>query len=253
MSKKATPPPPVPSGGALALLGLGLAESALSLFQWSQLRTLRAGGSTFCAVSEHVNCETVWNSSFASQVNETLGIPVAGLGLIWGMVATALAVLYLAWRSAGHTVRPASNGLRMTAAVGMLATVVFASVSALVGALCLTCLGTYVLVLAFAAVAWRALPGPLMPLAREWGPALMWTVGFALAGFIVLRLPRHPTSSDSESSLPQLSSDPASIEDYLGGLPARDQQSAANALAQYRQDTPMPARSLARRRDSTLR
>jgi serine/threonine-protein kinase len=234
----------------VALLVLGLAESALALFQWSQLLTLRAGGSTVCGLSEHVNCETVWNTPFASRVHEVLGIPVAGLGLLWGLVATGLAGLYLAWRRGGHAVRPAVNGLRMTAAVGVLATAVFASVSATAGALCLTCLGTYVLVLAFAAVAWRGLPGPVVPLAGEWGRALQWAGGFALAGFIALSIPGRatPKASAAEVEFPQVSSDPGSLEAYVRGLPSRDQQLLSNALEQYRRDTPLPAKGPARRR-----
>ena len=53
MSKKANPPPPVPVRGAVALLVLGLAESALALFQWSQLLTLRRGGTTVTAATAH--------------------------------------------------------------------------------------------------------------------------------------------------------------------------------------------------------
>jgi len=247
--KKANPSAPVPVRGAVALLGLGLAESALSLFQWSQLLTLRAGGATVCGVSEHVNCETVWNTPFASRVHELLGLPVAGLGLLWGLVATGLAGLYLAWQRGGHTVRPAVNGLRMTAAVGAVTTVILAGVSGSAGALCLTCLGTYVLVLAFAAVAWRGLPGPVMPLAGEWGRALKWTGGFAVAGFIALSIPGRatPKASAAEAELPQVTSEPGSIEAYLQGLSRGEQQFAANALEQYRRDTPMPAKATRRR------
>ncbi|MFY0581076.1 vitamin K epoxide reductase family protein [Cystobacter fuscus] len=99
MSKKANPPPPPPPvRGAQVLLALGLAESALSLFQWSQLLTLRQGGATVCGVSDHVNCETVWNTPFAGAVHEYLRMPVAGLGLVWGIVAVALSALYLVWQ-----------------------------------------------------------------------------------------------------------------------------------------------------------
>ena len=250
MSKKANPPPPVPSRGAVALLVLGIAESALSLFQWSQLLTLRAGGATVCGVSEHVNCETVWNTPFASRVHEALGIPVAGLGLLWGLVATALAGLYLAWRRGGHTVRPAVNGLRMTAAVGVLTTVVLAAVSGMAGALCLTCLGTYVLVLAFAGVAWRGLPGPVVPREGEWGRALQWTGGFALAGFVALSVPGRatPRASAAEVELPPITAEPGSLEAYLRGLSSEEQQAVSNALEQYRRDTPLPAKTAARRR-----
>ncbi|MGZ3461515.1 MAG: vitamin K epoxide reductase family protein, partial [Archangium sp.] len=163
MSKKAHPPLPVPVRGAQVLLGLGLAESALAIFQWSQLLTLRRGGTTVCSISEHVNCETVWNSPFASAVHELAHMPVAGLGLVWGIVAVALSTLYLVWRRSGYTVRPAVNGLRLTAAAGVASSLVFGAVSASVGVLCLTCLSTYVLTLGFAAVAWRGLPGPVLP------------------------------------------------------------------------------------------
>jgi protein-disulfide isomerase/uncharacterized membrane protein len=254
MSKKANPPPPVPSRGAVALLVLGLAESALSAFQWSQLLTLRNGGTTVCSVSEHVNCETVWNTPFATRLHELLGIPVAGLGLLWGMVATALAGLYLAWHSGGHTVRPAVNGLRLTAAVGALTTVVLASVSASAGALCLTCLGTYVLVIAFAIVAWRGLPGPVVPQAGEWGRALQWTVGFAVAGFVALSMVGRATSQAASSGeqLPQLSADSGSLEEYLRGLSPQEQQFVSNALDQYRRDVPLPAKAPARRLDGSV-
>jgi uncharacterized membrane protein len=254
MSKKANPPHPVPSRGALVLLVLGLAESALSVFQWSQLITLRNGGATVCSVSEHVNCEVVWNTPFASRVHELIGIPVAGLGLLWGVVATVLAGLYVTWRSGGQPVRPAVNGLRIMAAVGALTTVVLASVSASAGVLCLTCLSTYVLVLAFAVIAWRGLPGPVVPQAGEWGRALMWTGGLTLAAFIALSIPGRatPKASSAEDSLPQISSETSSIESYLRSLSPRDQQWVSNALEQYRHEAPIPAKAPARRRDGAV-
>lgn len=252
MSKKANPPPPLPVRGAVALLVLGLAESALAIFQWQQLLSLRSGGGTVCGVSEQVNCETVWNSVFASRLHELFGLPVAGLGLVWGLVATLLAALYLAWRRSGRNVRPAVNGLRLVAGVGVLSTVVFAAASASAGALCPTCLGTYGLVLAFAAVAWKGLPGPLAPQAGEWGGALQWTVGFTVAAFVVLLVPGRttPKASPAEAQLPPVSASesPASLEEYLRGLSDTDKQRVSNALALYRRATPQPAPGPARRR-----
>jgi protein-disulfide isomerase/uncharacterized membrane protein len=253
MSKKANPPPPVPVRGAVALLVLGLAESALAIYQWAELLTLRAGGATACGISERVNCETIWNTPFASRVHEALGIPVAGLGLLWGLVATALAGLYLAWRRSGHTVRPAVNGLRLTAAAGVLSTVVFAGVSASAGALCPTCLATYALVLTFAAVAWKGLPGPLTPQAGEWGRTLKWTGGFALAAFVALIMPGRatPKLSAAEEAMPQITAAPGSLEAYLKGLSERDKQMTANALAAYRTGKVLPAHAPARRLHGT--
>ena len=253
MSKKPSPPLPPSVRGAQALLGLGLAESALSLYQWSELLTLRQGGATSCSISEHVNCETIWNTPFAGAVHELFRMPVAGLGLMWGLVAVALSALYLVWHKAGKPVRPAVNGLRLTAAAGVAACLVFAGVSASTGVLCPTCLGTYVLTLAFAGVAWKGLPGALLPQAGEWGKTLQWTVGFAVAAYVALlvpglQTPRSSTGASSEAvAQAAMAPLPASLEAYLQGLPAAEQQAVSDALSLYRQDKPLAALSPARR------
>ncbi len=252
---------PVPTRGALALLVLGLAESGLAIFQWMQLLTLRGGGATVCGVSETVNCETVWNSPFASRIHELFGIPVAGLGLVWGLVAVGLSALYLAWARSGRSVRPAANGLRLVALAGVVSVVVFAAASASAGALCPTCLGTYALVLAFAGVAWRGLPGPVAPAAGEWGPTLKWTVGITAAAFLAMLLPGRATPSAATvpggslapaqqavagASQP-VPPPPASLEEFLRGLNREQQQFIADGLAQYRRGTPQPAFAPARK------
>ncbi|MBF5042461.1 cupin [Aggregicoccus sp. 17bor-14] len=255
MRQKAQTQSPVPTRAATALLVLGLAETALAVFQWMQLLTLRSGGATVCGVSEHVNCETVWNSPFASAVHHVLGMPVAGLGLVWGLTASALAALYLVWARKRQAVRPAVNGLRLTAAAGVVGTLVFAVASANAGALCPTCLGTYVLVLAFAAVALKGLPGPLAPLAGEWGKALGWSGGIALAAFLALLGPGLATPSASAegagSLLPaqaqQGPAAPGSLEEYIDELGPREKQFMATALAAYRASKPQAAFAPARR------
>lgn len=263
---KAAPSAPVPTRGALALLVLGLAESGLALFQWMQLLTLRGGGDTVCGVSDTVNCETVWNSPFASRVHELFGLPVAGLGLVWGLVAVGLSALYLAWARSGHPVRPAVNGLRLVAAAGVVSVAVFAAASANAGALCPTCLGTYALVLAFAGVAWRGLPGPVAPEAGEWGPTLKWTVGITAAVFVATLIPGRATPKapgPAGSLLPpapvasgnpagtqaqgETAPPPASLAEYLRSLPSEQQQRLSDQLALYRRGTPQPAASPARK------
>lgn len=269
MSSTSSPSPtPVATRGALALLVLGLAESGLSIFQWMQLLTLRGGGSTVCGVSDTVNCETVWNSAFASRVHDLVGLPVAALGLVWGLVAVGLSALFLAWARSGRSVRPAANGLRLVAAAGLVSVVVFAVASAQSGALCPTCLATYALVVAFAGVAWKGLPGPLLPGAGEWGATLKWTAGVTAAVFLATLLPGGATPKASEASgaallppAPQVASTPmsgvtpqtpppppASLEEFLRSLPPQHQQFIADALAAYRSGTPQPAASPARHR-----
>lgn len=252
-SKAKAAPAPIPSRVAVVLLVLGVFASALSIFQWSQLLTLRAGGSTVCGVSETVNCETVWNSPFATRLHELFGIPVAGLGLVWGLTVVALSALYLARARSGKSVSPAAQGLRLTALAGVVAVLVFAFASFKTGVVCPTCLGTYALVAAIAVVAWRGLPS----VTGEWGPALSWTVGVTVAVFIAVSLPGRSLSTPAPkvgSLLPAATvsadeaSTPASLEAYLRGLPADQQQFVANALALYRRDTPKAAAAPARHR-----
>ncbi|WP_233583279.1 vitamin K epoxide reductase family protein, partial [Corallococcus sp. CA053C] len=262
-----TPAAPVPTRGALALLLLGIATSGLAVYQWMELLTLRAGGATACGINEHINCETVWNSDFASAVHDTLGIPIAGLGLVWGLTAVGLSALYLAWAKAKRSVRPAASGLRLVALAGVVSVAVFAAASARVGVVCPTCLGTYVLVLAFAAVAWRGLPGALLPQAGEWGDTLKWTVGIAAVAFVAMLMPGRATphapkagaflpppvatssqpAEASTSNVPPAPPPPATLDAFLASLPRDQLQFLANALALYREGTPKPAAFPARR------
>ena len=57
------------------LLGLGLAELGLSIFQWVELRTIQAGGTAVCSINASVNCETVWTSPFAQRLGTLTGEP----------------------------------------------------------------------------------------------------------------------------------------------------------------------------------
>src|ERR671931_909865 len=71
----------------ILLLAISAAESLLALFQWMELRVVRAGGAAVCGLSETLNCERVWETGFASWIHSVLGVPVAGLGLVWGLDA----------------------------------------------------------------------------------------------------------------------------------------------------------------------
>ncbi|WP_253903483.1 thioredoxin domain-containing protein, partial [Corallococcus exiguus] len=260
---------PVPTRGALALLVLGLVTSGLAVYQWLELLTVRAGGSTACSISETVNCATVWNSDFASAVHDTLGIPIAGLGLVWGLAAVGLSALYLAWAKAGRDVRPATNGLRLLAVAGVVSIIVFAAVSAQLGVVCPTCMGTYALVLVFTGVAWRGLPGPLMPQAGEWGDTLKWTVGISAVAFVAMLMPGRatphapkagaflppvastpaPNTSGSNSPMPPPPpAPPATLGEFIASLEPQQRQFLSDALAVYRAATPKlaayPSRAL---------
>src|SRR5262249_50934655 len=145
------------------LLCLGLAELGLSLFQWVELRTVQAGGTAVCSINASVNCETVWTSPFAQRLGALTGGPVGGLGGVWG-VAAAVCAGALLWRArSGLPLRPAVLPVRTVGIVAALACITFVAGSISAGALCLTCLGTYILVLGYAGLAIGALPGALPP------------------------------------------------------------------------------------------
>ncbi len=159
--KTTTTPTPSPSRGVIALIALGALESALAIYQWIELVSLRNGGQTVCSINETVNCNTVWNSPFASKVHDLLGMPVAGVGLVWGLAALALPVALFLRERSGKPSQPLYLAIRIVAAVGALSVIPLAIGSFSAGAVCLTCLATYVFAIAYAVVAFVQLPKPV--------------------------------------------------------------------------------------------
>lgn len=133
----------------IALAGVALAAS----LSWLHLELEASGGNytSFCNVSQTVNCDRVLTSSFA----ELFGMPVANLAAL-AYAALALALLAAA-RGGGAT-----RTLVVRAAVfGSIGAVVFSAYMALVSlfvleTICLMCSGLYVVALALLAVTWRA-------------------------------------------------------------------------------------------------
>jgi serine/threonine-protein kinase len=239
------------------LLALGLAEVALSIYQWSELLTLRSGGATSCGISETVNCETVWNSGFASRMHGLTGLPVAGLGVVWGLAAALVAGALLLALRRGGPLRALAGAVKLVAAAGFLSCVTFAVASAQARALCPTCLATYALVGGFALLAFLKVPGPLLP-AGEAGKALGWAA-LPAAGFFALALAAGPSTPKADAggvsalrgmpapsapatpppSAPAQPSRPLTPSEqqaasFIQGLPPEQQQALADALAAYR-------------------
>jgi protein-disulfide isomerase/uncharacterized membrane protein len=134
--------------------GLGFTSALWALFQWAELLLARTGQSPFCSVNETLNCQAVWDSAFAVAIHNATQIPIAGWGLIWGVTAGVLSLWALAHPPMLE--RGLSAALRITAIVGVLSSVVFFGASIAAGALCLTCITTYVVVIAFSIVTMMA-------------------------------------------------------------------------------------------------
>src|SRR4051794_33008968 len=121
--KTAEPGPSRVSRGVIALIALGALETALSIYQWLELVHVRNGGQTICSINETVNCETVWNSAFASKVHELIGMPVAALGTVWGLVALAIAIALLLRQRAGKDWQTLALSARLIGVIGALSVI----------------------------------------------------------------------------------------------------------------------------------
>jgi serine/threonine-protein kinase len=223
------------------LLALALAEIGLSIFQWVELRTIQAGGTAVCSINASVNCETVWTSAFAQRLGSLTGLPVAGLGLVWGLAAAVCAGA-LVWRTrTGRPLRPAVLPVRTVGVVAALGCITLIAGSISAGALCLTCLATYVLILSYGAVALAALPGTLQPGSGEWARALGLpaTVTAIAWGALLLFTPARSSSALPPKSAGKGGSSGRDVSQFLASRPASERQALADALAHFAR-TPAP-------------
>jgi protein-disulfide isomerase/uncharacterized membrane protein len=222
-----------------------LATSVLAIYQWFELLSVRRGGTTACSVNDTINCATVWNSPIAGQIHDTLGMPVAGLGLTWATAATALSGL-LWWRN--NKKRPTETvqvAIQLTAIAGSVSVILFGLSSYLMGAVCLTCLATYALVIVFTVSAF-ALPEKLISASLVPGGA---HAAIAAAGaFLLFLYPGLVTPHAAKSIVP--SSGPGTDWDaYFAKLEPKEAKLCSFARQQYLEQTAkdvsaFPVRSL---------
>jgi protein-disulfide isomerase len=223
--------------GALALLG-GL-NAAWSAFLWRELARSQAGLSPFCALGAPEDCATVWNAPFAQAVGRLTGVPVAGWGLAWSLVAVALPLVLL------RKARPALvTAVRLTAAAGVVAVFVLLAVSAAEKRFCSSCALTYVLVAGYAGIALFAWSRAGLPQPKT---AAAWAAGATGAAYLLL-LTLGPRGRDVVAAatpplaatapvvtLAPAGSDPDhALSSFLASLDTRAQQAMADSLGLYR-------------------
>jgi serine/threonine-protein kinase len=243
----------LPRFASWVLLGSSAAATLLALFQWMQLMVVRSGGRSVCGINETINCETVWSSEFASGVHRLVGLPVAGMGMVWGLTAFAASIfLVLRARQGFDSAHPERRPIqvpvatiRIASAVGLLSLIPLAIASFRAGAVCLTCLGTFVTVIAFGAGAWLLLPGPYKIFGKELWPAVGWVGGFAAIAYLALlgpglSTPRASTALGKIERTQEGSDDEVkALKNYLSSLPAAQKQAVADALEVFRR-SPTP-------------
>ncbi len=172
--------PILATAAALAAL-----DAAWAGFQWRQLAVARRGGDPFCALGSAEACAELADSAFARGVEALSGIPVAGWGVAWGLVALALPLLGLSRLRAGRALEPFWSGVALCAVAGLAGVALLLGVSLREGVFCGNCVLSYAGVVAYAAVvlsaAYSAPP-------RRLGSGAAWA-GVGVAAAAVLLLP----------------------------------------------------------------
>jgi protein-disulfide isomerase len=237
----------------LALLGL-----LLAFYQWSSLAEAEAGGKLACSINASIDCAPVWTSGFAKQVRTLTGLPVAALGVAWSFVALVLGGSAALQARRGGPGATLNGALRVLSWAGLVAVVTFAGVSAKLGILCPTCVGTYVLTFAFSIVVLRTHNVPVEAYVK--GGAL--TGALTLVTVLSLRampmakpvedvgaLPPTPSTSPSAPSTSPASgvagapstapSAPDDIEAFVAALSPMQKQALADTLEMYRTAKPL--------------
>ncbi len=213
MSKdKQAPLRPTPRALGLLVL-LGLTSGLWALFQWTQLVAARTGGSSFCSLGDSTACVDIWDSAFATAIQEWTGVPIAGWGLVWSLAATALPLWALVGRAEGDSkgeakekgdgqeekAEPSSAWVATVwiSLAGVVAVLGLIAASLAYGALCTTCAVTYTLVAAYVAVCFVQTPPTAVPLARGISPA----AAAVAAAYVLLFIPglQTPMSQAAES------------------------------------------------------
>jgi serine/threonine-protein kinase len=255
------------------LTALGGFAALWALFLWSELVRSRTGGGSFCGGGGSLDCGPVWNGTFAKAVQGITGMPIAGWGLVWGLVAFALPLAGLTRLASARPAGALVSAVRWTAAAGLVTVAVMLAASTIEGHLCLGCTVTYVIVLAYGAIAlfrWRSVGFP------EGGRGAVVAAGSAAAAFLLLLYPglhtpktsgeagraaveaaaaavphetidiAAPTGAGAPASTRAGTGDPGrdrALEELVASLDPGGKQLLADSLAIYRSSSPamMPA------------
>ncbi len=249
--RRAMARPVSPIAAMLALLVSAFAAAMLALFQWMELLVLQGSGEIFCSLSSTVDCASVWNSDFAKTAESISRMPVAGWGLVWSLAATVIGLAVWARALRQQPLSPPLWAARLLGAVGVAFCVGLGGVSFYLGHVCLTCLGTYVLVAIFAGASFRLAPGATLFEAKA-GPWVWAGASVAVAyGLLLYPAARTRVEPVPMTLPPPPKAEPVPQDDltrFLRALPPNVQQSLSDVLAQMRASRPQETRDFPIRR-----
>ncbi len=182
-----------PSRALYLLATLGTATALWAIFLWSELLQARAGEKPFCGFGESLDCGSLWSAAFATTIHQTTGLPVAGWGLVWGLVATLLPLAALAYAHLPARYAATRSAIDLVAGGGAVGIAVLLAASAQERLFCTSCALTYVFTLAYAGV---ALFGMRRHPQARFMPGVMAAGGLTVAAYLLLLYPglRTPKS-----------------------------------------------------------
>ncbi len=181
----------------LAILAVLASGSALwAVFLWRELLAARAGETPFCGFGDSADCGDLWSAAFASTLHHMTGVPVAGWGLVWALVAAMLPLAAIAYPGSKRRDDALATAIELTAAAGVAGIVVLLAASAAEGLFCTSCALTYVLTLAYAAITFLSLRRPVPRSPR----GVAWAAGATVAAYLLLLYPglNTPKSTSDE-------------------------------------------------------
>jgi protein-disulfide isomerase len=229
--------PPSPASLA-ALCALGLLTALWSVVLWGELRVMRAGGDAFCALDSLGSCAQVWDSRLAGAVHARTGVPVAGWGVAWSLVACGLALAALLRRAQGVDDPALVTALRVTAAGGALGVALLMVAVALDRTFCGGCAVIYVLVAGFAGIALAGWPQAGWP---DLSRAMALCGSLVVVAWLALlhpgsRTPKSTTEAAHEAvaATPRSPGRPGELAALVASLEPPLKQALSDSLAIYK-------------------
>jgi protein-disulfide isomerase/uncharacterized membrane protein len=223
------------------LLGLAaLAATSLgwALFQWRELLRLRGGAVVNCPLGEGVACAQAWDSPFAAAVERTTGLPVAAWGVAWSLAALALPALLLlrGHRDLLWSAVVVTGGAGVLAVAGLITRLVAAD------AFCTSCVGSYALVLAYAAGAGLEARRTGLPGVVPGASVAALAAGLALAVLLPVGRSAPPPSAAKLPDVPPGAPADDALGHLLRSLAPPAAQALSDSLALYRSAASPPVR-----------
>jgi hypothetical protein len=240
----------------VGLIATSVACALLGVFQWMELIVAQSGAVLSCSINETVNCVAVWNAPFAKSIHAFTSVPVAGWGLIWSLGALWAALRVNTAGFHGREVSAQILSVRLFAVAAVLSSLILGAVSFQVGAICITCIATYWLVLSYAVCAFLLTPdllpkdkGQLLSEILKAGAAVLvlyilllypgtktpQKTALALDHVIAKKPPttrdETPESRANPTSAPTI---PKTVDELVDSFPPQSRQAFSDALARIR-------------------